>query len=113
MAEMEGTWGAATAAAWLGAVPSLALWANGDNNGYQLDGGYTLGDTSIYFDAVSITRECHGLGRVNVRGPEGLWYNLELADSCDGCGTMYQRDTSLGTACIALGAALSDWEMRL
>jgi len=111
-AESTGTWGAANLDGWLGEIPGMALWVDGDAQGMQMDGGYTLGQTALYFDTFYSTASCITSGSIRIRDSAGVWYSLDFADTCDGCGTLYQGENS-APACINIQQPLLDLENRL
>lgn len=100
-------------AAWLADGVSSALLIGGversDGWGMHLDGGYTVGATSIAFVGFSVYERCPQgpAGTVGLRGEEGVWYDLTLDEgTCDGCGEVtFDGTVALGRACATLTPA--------
>lgn len=70
-----------------------------------LEGGFTIGDQSAHFDALTGTSDCP-MGGVRLRDEAGAWYAVRLQD-CSGCGPVSSQGVELGEACLELGPALS------
>ncbi len=94
---------------WLAAGASLGSYWTGtvsDPGDYaiQLDGGFTLGGTTIDMASLSIGGPCGEAlsGTIAYRDTRGYWYDLALDEStCDGCGNVVFAATSeLGRACV-------------
>lgn len=104
-ARLTGTWGSVAAEGWLSTAPSLALWERSDGSSFSVDGGYTPGDDSLYFDQATTTAACANSGSIWLRDPGGSWYILDYGEDCDSCGALSYAGSPLGEACADFGAA--------
>lgn len=104
-------------AEWLAAGVSSAVTFGGFEDadgrwGMHVDGGYTVGETSVAFVGFSVYEACPQgpAGTVGLRGADGLWYDLAFdASACDGCGEVtYDGDTPLGRACPTVSPAFDE-----
>lgn len=105
---------------WLAEGVSSALtFAGADRGGgvwgMHVDGGYTVGETSIAFTGFSVHETCAQgpAGTLSLRGAEGAWYDVAFDTSaCDACGEVtFDGDTSLGRACVSVTPAFdAAWE---
>ncbi len=95
--------------AWLAAGASLgSYWSGtvGASGAYaiQLDGGFTLGGTTLDMASLSLGGACGEAlsGTIAYRDHRGYWYDLAFDEStCDGCGDVRFADTeALGRACV-------------
>ncbi|MBM4369319.1 MAG: hypothetical protein FJ102_24110, partial [Deltaproteobacteria bacterium] len=101
---------------WLAAGASLGSYWSGTlsaGGGYaiQLDGGFTVGGTTIDMAGLSLGGACGRAlsGTLAVRDAQGYWYDLALdASTCDGCGDILFADqVALGRACVNVAERFS------
>ena len=85
--DIRGTYQTNYGPEWLQRRPSsvLSIFFGSE---FQLTGGYTIGDTSVYFNDISF-RECdYGFGRLDIRDPSGGWWYFDRSEKCDSSGTL-------------------------
>lgn len=110
---LTGIWGyPGSPVGWIAEVPGLALWATGAGEEMSLGGSYGLGDTDLFFEDVVLADSCV-TGAIWLRDPQGSWYTLTLAETCDGCGSVSYGDEELGEACVNIHGALLDLAHRM
>lgn len=104
-------------AAWLATGVSSALTFGGLDQGggvwgIHVDGGYTVGETSVAFTGFSVYEACAEgpAGTLALRGAEGVWYDVTFdSATCDSCGeVIYDQDTPLGRACVTVTPAFDE-----
>lgn len=81
--DVQGSFIATPSEAWLEELPSIhfRIWKSGFNN-TNIEGGWTINNTTIYFDNFW-TNECpNGHGSIFLRDPSGLWWEWNLKPDC-------------------------------
>ena len=60
-----------------------------DGDIFQIEGGYTLDGTSVYFNQMNFDTCEYGTGRLDVRDPSGGWWYFERSNQCNDQGTLF------------------------
>jgi hypothetical protein len=79
-----------------------------------LEGGFSFGEHSVYLSELSWRSGCQEpSGSILLRDPSGLWFEVELAEDCTGCGTLSLDGGPTQEACLSTGAILESISARL
>ena len=73
---------------WLQMRPSSVISIY-DGDIFQIEGGYTLDGTSVYFNQMNFDTCEYGTGRLDVRDPSGGWWYFERSNQCNDQGTLF------------------------
>lgn len=106
--DFKGTWRDDSDDGWLGAGISGVFEATvintEDEHSATLDGGLTIGDSTLNFDRTIFgDLDCPAgvQGAIGLRDDKGYWYEWQLGDDCDECGdVVFHGDQEMGELCL-------------
>ena len=93
----EGTFYSNFGAEWLEHKPSLLLYMERFEDGFELDGGYSIAGKSIMFQHLQFVNCSYGDGVLMLREPKGGWWFYEASHTCSETGDLFFEDVYMGS----------------